>query len=67
MAPTAGNVTESIANAIEAAGLRPLTMGQKAVVLGSLAVWLEKAREEGREEIRENVGGPVSGYLRRTP
>jgi hypothetical protein len=46
-------------------GRAPLSDVQVLLLAGAVAVWLEKAREEGREEVREAIGGPVAGYLPR--
>jgi hypothetical protein len=66
MNATAGNVTESLTEMCAKAGY-PLTIPQRVLLLGALAVWLQKARQEGAEEVRDAIGGPVSGYLRRPP
>lgn len=48
-----------------AKGRAPLSDVQVLLLAGAIAVWLEKAREEGRQEVRDDIGGPVSGFLRK--
>ena len=64
---TAIRVSNNVAQICREARV-PLSEDQELLLMGALAVWLEKARAEGhaegREEAREDFGGPACGTIK---